>query len=83
MGHDDSVHISHWPKLDEKYLVSDTMTIAIQVNGKLRGTVSVASDASKEAVIAAASSDEKIKAHLSGEPKKTIYVPGKLVSFVV
>ncbi len=83
LGHEDSVHKGHWPVLDETYLVEDTMTLAIQVNGKLRGTITVNSEASKEDIIEAAKADEKIKAHLVGEPSKTIYVPGKLVSFVV
>jgi leucyl-tRNA synthetase len=83
MGHEDTVQRGHWPVFEEKYLFSSTMTIAIQVNGKLRATIDIASDASKEDIIAAAQNDEKIKAHLDGEPKKTIYVPGKLVSFVV
>ncbi|MDB5182754.1 MAG: leucyl-tRNA synthetase, leucyl-tRNA synthetase [Candidatus Saccharibacteria bacterium] len=83
LGHTDTLQRDHWPVYEEKYLTSNTMTIAIQVNGKLRGTISVASDASKEDIIAAASSDEKVKTYLVSEPKKTIYVPGKLVSFVV
>jgi leucyl-tRNA synthetase len=83
LGHEDSIHKDHWPLWDDKYLVSDTLTIAVQVNGKLRGTVEVPADASKEAIITAAQTDEKIKAHLNGEPKKTIYVPGKLVNLVI
>lgn len=83
LGHDDSVHRGHWPVWNDKYLVNDTITIAVQVNGKLRGTVEVPAGLDKDAIIAAASTDEKIKAHLQGEPKKTIYVPGKLVNFVV
>ena len=83
LGHNDSVHLGHWPVWDDKYLVNDTMTIAVQVNGKLRATVEVATDASKDDIIATAQSNEKVKAHLTGEPKKVIYVPNKLVSFVV
>ena len=59
------------------------MTLAIQVNGKLRGTIVVAIDAEKEDIIKAALENEKVKAHLNGEPKKVIYVPGKLISLVV
>jgi leucyl-tRNA synthetase len=83
LGHEDSVHRGHWPVLDEQYLVQDTITIAVQVNGRLRGTVEVAPDASQDTIVDIARADEKISAHITTEPKKTIYVPGKLLNFVV
>lgn len=84
LGHKDSIHVDHWPKWDEKYLTSDTMTIVVQVNGKLRTQLEVAIDADKEEILAAARADRKVTGHLQGaEPKKSIYVPGKLVNFVV
>ena len=84
LGHQDSIHQSKWPAYDKKYLVSDTMTIVVQVNGKVRAQLTVPSGASKEEIATAAQTDEKVAAHLQGkQPKKTIYVPGRLVSFVV
>lgn len=84
LGHKDSVHVDHWPKFDPKYLVSDEMTIVVQVNGKVRANVSVPADSGEEAVVEAAQADENVAKHLAGqEPKKTIYVAGKLVNFVV
>lgn len=84
LGNEGSVHVSTWPEYDPRYLVSDTMTIAIQVNGKLRGEQSVAADASEDDIVTAAKSNEKVAMHLDGkEVRKTIYVPGKLVNFVV
>lgn len=84
LGHKDSVHTGKWPDWDEKYLVEDTMTIAVQVNGKLRGEVHINGDAGEDAVITAAKSDGKVAAHITGKKlRKTIYVPGKLVNFVV
>lgn len=83
LGREDSVQRDHWPIWNNQYLVSETMTIAVQVNGKLRATVHVATDAGKDDIISAAMSDEKVKAHLNGEPKKVIYVPGKIVNVVV
>lgn len=83
LGHDDSVNKDHWPNWDDKYLVSDTVTIVVQVNGKLRAQLQLPADIDKDAAIEAAKNDEKVKAHLTGEPKKSIYVPGKLVNFVV
>ena len=84
LGHKESIHLSQWPKYDEKYLVRDTITIAIQVNGKLRGEVESAPDASEDAVVKTAKAHQKVATHLDGKPiRKTIYVPGKLVNFVV
>jgi leucyl-tRNA synthetase len=73
-----------WPTHDEAFLAQDTVTIAVQVNGKLRGEVDVPSDADQQAVIAAARADERIAAHLAGtETVKEIVVPGRLVNLVV
>jgi leucyl-tRNA synthetase len=84
LGKEGSIHISEWPAHDEHYLLSDNMTIVVQVNGKVRAQLEVPTAASKETVLEAAKSHEKITAYLQGkEPKKSIYVPGKLVNFVV
>ena len=52
LGQDESVHLSQWPKYDEKYLIQDTVTVVIQVNGKLRGEIQIAKDAPEETVVA-------------------------------
>lgn len=78
-----SIHISAWPEADAQYLVRDTITIVVQVNGKLRGQLSVAADTDKEAILQAAQSDAKVAEYLNKPIKKSIYVPGKLVNFVV
>jgi len=84
LGHHTTVHRDTWPKWEEKYLEQDTITVVVQVNGKLRGDIQVAADTPKEEVIAAATSNDKVKAHTEGkEVVKTIYVPGKLVNLVV
>lgn len=82
-GGKDFVVSQSWPQFDPKLLVSDTMTIAVQVNGKLRGDVQVASDAKKEDILAAAKAHENVAKFIAGGIKKEIYVPGKLVSFVI
>lgn len=83
-GHQDSIHTSGWPAYDEKYLVSDTMTIAVQVNGKVRDEIEIASGATQDEITEAAKRAGKVVPYLEGkEIRKTIYVPGKLVSFVV
>ncbi len=84
LGHHTSVQKDSWPKYDNQYLVEDIMTIAVQVNGKLRSTVEVPADAAEDAAVNAAKADKKVASYLGGhEIVKTIYVPNKLVSFVV
>ena len=84
MGHDDTVHVGHWPKWDEKYLKSSVMTIIVQVNGKLRAKLELPSDMDKQGVEAAALADENVQKFTNNKPpKKTVYVPGKLVNIVV
>jgi leucyl-tRNA synthetase len=84
LGHHMSIHRDTWPEWDEAYLTDDMITVVVQVNGKLRSEISVPNDASEEQIVAAAKTDEKAAMHLAGkEIRKTIYVPGKLVNFVV
>lgn len=84
LGQSDSVHTSDWPAYDETYLASDTLTIAVQVNGKLRGQIQVAAETDEEAVVTAAKSDARVSPYVAGkEIKKTVYIPGRLVNFVV
>ncbi len=84
LRHEDSVHVGHWPVLDEKYLSSDTIKLAVQVNGKVRAEIEVATDASKEEIEALALAEENVIKYLENKkPTKVIYVPGRLVSIVV
>jgi leucyl-tRNA synthetase len=84
LGHSLTVHKDSWPKYDEKYLARDTVTVAVQVNGKLRGEVAVPADALESDVVKAARSHDKVAGYLKDQTiKKTIYVPGRLVNFVV
>jgi leucyl-tRNA synthetase len=83
LGHETSIHTSLWPVHDEKYLMSSTMTIVVQVNGKLRAQLQLPADASKDHIIEQAEVEPIVQQALNGnEVKKTIYVPGKLVNFV-
>jgi leucyl-tRNA synthetase len=73
-----------WPIVDEAALVKTEIELVLQVNGKLRGSITVAADASKEAIEAAALQSEIVlKALNGGSPKKVIVVPGRLVNIVV
>jgi leucyl-tRNA synthetase len=81
---DESIAYAKWPTYDEAALVADEIEIILQVNGKLRGRVTVPADADREAMITIATNEEAIQKQLDGaEPKKVIAVPGKLVNFVV
>ncbi len=72
-----------WPKADESALVRDSLTLAVQVNGKLRGQVEVAANASKETAEAAALADAGVQKFLEGlQIRKVIVVPGKIVNIV-
>lgn len=84
LGHSDSVHKDHWPQWDKRYLVGDEITIVVQVNGKVRAELELASDMSKEDILEAAKTNEKIKALIDGKTiVREVYVPGKLVNLVV
>jgi leucyl-tRNA synthetase len=77
------VDLQPWPVADAKLLVDDNMTIVVQVNGKLRASLTVAADIDDAALIKLAKADENVQKHLTGEIKKEIVVKGKLVNFVV
>ena len=64
-------------------LVADTITIAVQINGKVRGTISLGLEANEQEAMAAAKADEKINNRITSEPKKVIYVKGKILNIVV
>jgi leucyl-tRNA synthetase len=84
LGHSGSVHLTAWPAWDESLLVSDTITIVVQVNGKVRANITVPADATKDSIVNAAKSDDKVKTYISSsEIRKEIYVPNKLVNLVV
>ncbi|MDD4050309.1 MAG: leucine--tRNA ligase [candidate division Zixibacteria bacterium] len=79
-----SIFKSDWPKYDPDAIVADTITIAVQVNGKLRGQVEVAADADEATIISEAKLVERVVPHIAGKTiVKEIYVKGRLVSLVV
>ncbi|EKT4453747.1 MULTISPECIES: leucine--tRNA ligase [Pseudomonas] len=83
LGHAGSVIDAAWPSVDEQALVQDTVTLVVQVNGKLRGQVEMPAAASREEVEAAARSNENVLRFIDGLTiRKVIVVPGKLVNIV-
>ncbi len=84
LGNNNSVHLSDWPTWDEKLVQSDEMTIAVQVNGKLRGELVVPKDADRESIEQQALALENVTKFLGNKkPARVIYVPGKIVNVVV
>ena len=82
-GNDNLIVDEPWPTHDEAALVKDVVTIVLQVNGKLRGKIEVAADASKEDIESMAKADENVTKHIEGKTlRKVIVVPGRLVNIV-
>ncbi|MDH5544627.1 MAG: leucine--tRNA ligase [Gammaproteobacteria bacterium] len=84
LGKQDAIIECSWPTVDESALVSDTVELVIQVNGKLRSKIAVASSADKASIEKQALADETVQKFIEGkEIKKLIVVPGRLVNIVV
>jgi leucyl-tRNA synthetase len=83
LGHTTSVFDSPWPVYDAALASQETVTIAVQVGGKTRGTVVVAPDAGEADVLAAAMADPAIAKFVTGTPKKVIFVPRRLLNVVL
>jgi leucyl-tRNA synthetase len=84
LGHDTALVDEGWPVADESALELDTVELVVQVNGKLRGRVSVPADAPKEVIEQVALADENVQRFVDGkEIRKVIVVPGRLVNVVV
>lgn len=84
LGHETSVFSAHWPAFDAARTVEETVELAVQVNGKVRGRVVVPQSATEEEIVAAALRDSGVRAHIAGKNlRKRVVVPGKLVSLVV
>ena len=83
LGHDSQLDFVDWPDFDDAKIMQDTMTIVVQVNGKVRAKLQVATGASEDKIKQLALSDESVMRYVVGEPKKVIYVKGKLISIVI
>ena len=83
LGHEGDIDTAAWPTADEKALVEDEKLIIVQVNGKLRAKMTIAADASKDDIEAAAKAQPNVQQFLEGKTiRKVIVVPGKLVNIV-
>ena len=83
LGHETTLIDQSWPQVDDSALELDLIEIVVQVNGKLRARLSVAADTGKDALEAAALTDENVQRFVAGKDvRKVIVVPGKLVNIV-
>ena len=83
-GFEGELNQTSWPKYDEKKLVFDEFEMPVQINGKMRGKVTMPMDASEDDAFAAAKEDNNIKSYLEGKQiRKIIYIPGKILNIVV
>lgn len=83
LGHQTLLAEEKWPKFDSKKIKEETVTIAVQVMGKLRGTISISAGAAQTEVESAAKTEPNVVKYLTGKPKKVIFVKDKLINFVV
>ncbi len=84
LGHNVTLAYEPWPEVEERYLTKSRVEVAVQVNGKVRGSVIVDVDADQEHVLDAARSLSNVAKHLQGkEIRRSVYVPGRIVNFVV
>ena len=84
LGHSETITYQDWPHYDESKILLDEVTIAVQVNGKLRANIEIAKDSTEKVVVDKALSLENVEKFTSnGSIVKTIYVPNRLLNFVV
>ena len=83
-GHQPSIFFQKWPKWDETYTTADTVTVAVQINGKLRGTITVKAESPEDLVFETASKDPAITKFLDGKQiRKKVYVKNRILNLVV
>jgi leucyl-tRNA synthetase len=83
LGKTDSIHKAEWPTYDESQIKNDLIIMGVQVNGKIRGEIEIAPDASQEEAMKKAMAVERIASYVTGDPKKVIYVPGRILNIVL
>ncbi|MEK7653045.1 MAG: leucine--tRNA ligase [Patescibacteria group bacterium] len=84
LGHQESIFKEDWPEYDKKSIKDELVEVAIQINGKMRGKISISPEASEKEAVEMAKKEENVIKYLEGVTiKKVIYVKGKIISFVI
>jgi len=83
-GHSDSVHLSEFPIAETELTVDEAVTIGVQINGKVRGDITISPTASEDEAVHEANNGPNIKAKLAdAKIKKIIYKPGKILNIII
>ncbi len=82
-GHSESIHLQSWPIVDESKILREDVNLAVQFNGKSRGLVVVNPEASEEEAMNLVKADERLSKYITNEPKKIVYVKGKILNIVL
>ena len=83
LGHSESIAHAPWPVLDPQYILESSVEIPVQINGKVRGRITIAADAAQSEIEHAALSDTNVKKHLEGHSvRKIIVIPKKMINIV-
>lgn len=83
LGHEFSVHQQNWPSYDESLTIDSIVKIAVQINGKVRGTIEIPAGATQEEAMQKAMEVENVKRNITGEPKKIIFVQDRILNVIV
>lgn len=82
-GKTTSIHLETFPVADQELARDTEVTIGVQINGKMRGSITVAPDASEEEAMKAVTADDTLASKLTGDIKKSIYIPGKIMNLIM
>jgi leucyl-tRNA synthetase len=82
-GHKRSVFDAGWPSFDPELAIDELVTMAVQVNGKTRGTITVPPDVTQDGAVAEAMADQSIARFVTSDPSRVVFVPGRLLNIVV
>jgi len=83
LGNSSSVMDGGWPAFDAALAREEFIQLAVQVNGKLRGTISVPRDIAQDAAVTAAMAEHQVAKFVTSPPRKVVFVPGRLLNLVV
>lgn len=84
LGHDTSIHLQRWPDYDPKQLVDETITVAVQISGKVRDTITISKDATEAEALELAKKSPKVQKYIDGQQiRKELYIPGRIVNIVI
>ncbi len=82
VDHPESIHLSPWPEANPELAKDDVVTIGVQINGKVRGEITIAPDADEATAVAAVHTDSELALKLTGTITKVIYRPGRILNFI-